>query len=515
MSDNPNRREVLLSFGAAAPLWSAAGASLTARAFDPEGKPVGSAQLESLLLNNPEGRPFELLPKIAGEGTITIGLPGQKFELAMLLPVRGFGEVYLYANDVRGPEVLLNYEFARSRAAFVRRYVKAAQVAGVNFSTEVTKRLEAGEAALKQATGTREVPARVGHSNDSLAETMWAGEMAALERARHRIRRQGPRPGFLFGAGAFGYARSEEYARQYDALLNFATLPFYRNAIERTEGSPAYTQVQGILDKTAAKPLLLKGHPLVWMHNSSLPPFLKNKSFDQIRESCRNYVLGSVSRFRSRIHVWDIINEAHDWANDPNFSQEQLLELTRMASEATRLADPTAFRVVNSCCIWGEYVATRKTYSGSLDRPSRTPFEYLRALRDAGVDYEGVGLQLYCPGRDMLEVERLIERFFVFGKPIHITEAGIPSLHDFGPPARDNPYPINAVWHGAKWNEQLQADWVEQFYTLCYSMPQVQAITWWSFNDPGYIPNSGFLTRDLKPKESYQRLLKMIADWRG
>jgi hypothetical protein len=46
-------------------------------------------------------------------------------------------------------------------------------------------------------------------------------------------------------------------------------------------------------------------------------------------------------------------------------------------------------------------------------------------------------------------------------------------------------------------------------------MPQVQAITWWSLSDPGYIPNSGFLTRDLKPKESYQRLLKLIADWRG
>jgi endo-1,4-beta-xylanase len=515
MSTLPSRREALQAFTGMAPLWSAAGATLTARAFDPEGKPAGTAQLGSLLLNSAEGRPFELLPKTTGGGTVTIGLPGQNFELAMLLPVRGFGEVYLYADDIRGPEVLLNYEFARSRAAFVRRYVTAAQAEGVGFTAEVTRRLDAGETALKRASSAREFAARVGHSNDSLAETMWAGEMAALQRARHLIRRQGPRPGFLFGAGAFGYARSEEYAKKYDALLNFATLPFYRNAIERTEGSPAYSAVEAILSKMAGTPLLLKGHPLVWMHNSSLPPFLKDKSFEQVRESCRSYVLGSVSQFRSRIHVWDIINEAHDWANDPNYSQEQLLELTRMASQTTRLADPTAFRIVNCCCIWGEYVATRRTYSGSLDRPSRTPFEYLRALQDAGVEYDGIGLQLYCPGRDMLEIERLIERFFVFGKPIHITEAGIPSLHDFAPPARDNPYPINAVWHGAKWNEQIQADWVEQFYTLCYSMPQVQAITWWSLNDPGYIPNSGFLTRELKPKESYQRLLKLIVDWRS
>jgi endo-1,4-beta-xylanase len=515
MFDMLNRREALQSFAGMAASWSAAGSTLTARAFDTEGKPAGSALLGSLLLNNAEGRPFELLPQVKGDGAVTIGLPNQKFELAMLLPVRDFGEVYLYADDIRGPEVLLNYEFARSRASFVRRYVKAAQAEGVSFSAGLIRRLEAGEAALNRARSAGEIPARVRHSNDSLAETMWAGEMAALERARHRIQRQGPRPGFLFGAGAFGLARPGEYAERYAALLNFATLPFYRNNIERTEGSPNYSAVQSILDKAATTTLLLKGHPLVWMHNSSLPAFLKNRSFEEVKASCRDYVLRSVGRFRSRIHVWDIMNEAHDWADDPNYSQQQLAELTRMASEATRLADPTAFRIVNNCCVWGEYVATRKTYSGSLDRPSRTPFEYMRALRDARVDYDGLGLQLYCPGRDMLEIERQIERFFVFGKPIHITEAGIPSRHDFGPPASDNPYPINSVWHGTKWNEEIQADWVEQFYTLCYSMPQVQAITWWSFTDPGYIPNSGLLTRDLKPKLSYQRLLKLIGEWRA
>ena len=41
-----------------------------------------------------------------------------------------------------------------------------------------------------------------------------------------------------------------------------------------------------------------------------------------------------------------------------------------------------------------------------LDRPSRTPVEYLEALRDARVDYDAIGLQIYAPARDMLEIER-------------------------------------------------------------------------------------------------------------
>ncbi len=515
------RREALRSFAAAVPLWGAAGGVLTARAFDPAGKPAGSRQLESLLLINADGRPFELVPQIQGDGIVTIAQPNQKYELMMRLPVRDFGEVYLYADDVRGPEVLLNYEFARSRAAFVRRYLKAAQAEGVGFSAGLMKRLEAGDAALKRATSASDVPVRVRHSNDSLAETMWAGEMAALERARHRIRRNGPRPGFLFGANAFGYARSEEYSRQFNALLNYATLPFYRATVEPTEGKLDYSRVQAILDKTAGTPLLVKGHPLLWMNRASVPDFLRKKSWEEVKASCRDYILRSVGRFRSRIPTWDVINEAHDWANELKHDPQQLLELTALASRTTRLADPTAFRIVNNCCLWAEYVATRLSGAGTLDRPSRTPLEYLRAVRDARIEYDAIGLQIYSPGRDMLEIERHIERFAAFGKPLHITELGIPSANNrdtvstYEERGRRIPYPIDAVWHGSEWSEQIQADWVEQFYTLCYSMPQVEAITWWDFSDPGYMPNGGFVTRELRPKPAYQRLGKLIAEWRA
>jgi endo-1,4-beta-xylanase len=523
MTEMLNRREVLQGLAAAVPLASAAGGTLTARGFDPAGKPAGTRQLETLLLINPDGRAFELVPQIKGDGTVTIGLPNEKFQLMMRLGVPTFGEVYLYADDVRGPEVLLNYEFARSRAAFVRRYVKAAQTEGASFSAQLMKRLEAGEAALSRATAAKEMPERVRHSNDSLAETMWAGEMAAVERARHRIRRNGPRPGFLVGCAAFGYARGGEYARQFDAIFNFGTLPFYRNNTEPVEGKLDYSRPQGVLDKTLDSKLLFKGHPLLWFKRQNMPDFLVKKSWTDMKTSCREYALGTVGRFRSRIHSWDVINEAHDWANEMKYEPQQLVEITALMSKATREADPTAFRVVNNCCLWGEYVATRmsNTDRPPLNRPSITPVEYLRMLRDARVDYDAIGLQIYCPGRDMLEIERHMERFAALGKPLHITELGVPSANNkltvttYVERGKIIPYPIDAVYHGTEWSEQAQADWVEQFYTICYGMPQVEAVTWWGFNDPGYMPNGGFLTSDLKPKPSYHRLMKLIEEWRG
>ncbi len=516
------RRQTIaaLALGATA---RAAQGQVRLRVFDHTGGPAPMTALKALLAIDSNGRAFELLPQITGEGAAALELPREKFELMMPLMVRGFGDLYLYADDggplyrasrVAGRELLLNYEFARSRAAFARRYVKAAEGEGVVFSPEVLNRLERGEASLKKATAAREMKERVGHSNDSLAETTWAGEMAVIERARDRIRRNGPRPGFLFGCNAFQYHRSEAYARQFNELLNYATLPFYRSRTEPTEGQPNYSQVDAILAKLAGTGILTKGHPLIWFHRAGVPEFLKSKSWDDLKASCRDFIRRGVGRYRSRIHAWDVINEAHDWANDLHLSHEQLIEMTRLAAEATREADPIAFRVVNSCCTWAEYVATRRTYSGPLGRKSNTPLEYVQACENANVQYEAIGLQVYYPRRDMLEIERHLERFFRFGKPIHITELGVSSSSE---PQKtgETKVPSRAVWHGERWTDGIQADWAEQFYTICYSKPLIQAITWWDFSDPAFVPHGGLLAPDLKPKEIYHRLAKLIAGWRS
>ena len=135
METDLTRRQTIASL-ALAPAARAAQGQARIRAFDHTGAPASMNALKALLAISADGRPFELLPQITGEGTATLELPNEKFELMMPLTVRGFGDLYLYADDggalyraarVSGRELLLNYEFARSRAAFVRRYVKAAQ----------------------------------------------------------------------------------------------------------------------------------------------------------------------------------------------------------------------------------------------------------------------------------------------------------------------------------------------------------------------------------------------------
>jgi hypothetical protein len=67
------------------------------------------------------------------------------------------------------------------------------------------------------------------------------------------------------------------------------------------------------------------------------------------------------------------------------------------------------------------------------------------------------------------------------------------------------------MWHG-DFTETNQADYIESLYTIAYSNPYVEAITYWDFNGAGH---DGFIRADGTPKESYHRLQELIAKWRN
>jgi len=90
----PGGAAALATYGAAA-----AERSLRLRVFDASGAPAAAELVKSLLLIDAAGRPFELLPRAGAGGLIEIGVPDGKFEIVMTLPVREFGQVYLFADN--------------------------------------------------------------------------------------------------------------------------------------------------------------------------------------------------------------------------------------------------------------------------------------------------------------------------------------------------------------------------------------------------------------------------------
>lgn len=479
------------------------GQTAVCRILNAAGAPLPAAGLHSFHVCDFLMRPIPIAPRFA-PGEVRFDAPKEPFRIGLALPVAGFGHVYVYA-DHRGrgytPEsfsqpLALHAEFAADRLETVRRLAEKCARSGIALSPDARRRMEAAAALLAKPDYFA-----------SLSESLWAGEEVVFERARQTVERRGARPGFLFGCNSFGYPKwGKPYAERFEALFNFATVPFYANGVEKIERRPDYSRIEKILGWLDGTTVLKKGHPLIWMNPKVLPDWFKDKTFEQAKRAATDYARRSAARFRGRIHAWDVINEAH-MQNALDFTAAQQIEITRAAAEVAREADPTCLRIVNSCCTWNDYL--RQPKAGR-----RTVYDYLDEVTRAGIGFEAIGLQYYYAGRDMLETERSLETFRRFGKPVHITELGLPS----SPEKIENPsgQSVAFPWHGRQWSETAQADWAERFYTLAFSKPWIEAITWWDLSEPGeFIPHGALLKPDLTPKESYVRLLALLRKWRA
>jgi len=453
--------------------------------------------------------------------------PGGRFHLLAFIEVPGFGKIKTYADNggqgyalegCTGHPLDLVRELARSRSRNVLREATAIDRERRRSNRDALTRSTRERLRKVEQMVREEAAEDAAGAYDLLRESMWLGEEVVIDLARERIARNPQRDGFLFGANCFAVRQDPPgYREHFAGLLNFGTVPFYLKGFEPEEGRVNSRGADTCLAFLEGNRIRAKGHPLVWFYRATTPEWLDGRTFEGMIEHVHDRVKREVIAYQDRIEVWDVINEAHDWANCYEYSHEQLLELTRAACDAAREADSDCVRIVNSCLVFGEYVAGGRAHQSKGARQLVTPYQYLQHLIRDGVDFEVVGLQLYYTGFDLFEHKRLFDRFARLGKPLHVTEVAVPSAtgvdegsHFKGPEA----VPRMGVWH-RPWDQELQAEWVEGFYTVCYGHPAVEAVTWWDFSDqpPHFFPHGGFLDKNGAPKASYRRLRSLLAGW--
>lgn len=309
-----------------------------------------------------------------------------------------------------------------------------------------------------------------------------------------RVHAEQVRHEFLFGSNIFGWEQPNDtdrslYRDQFAALLNYATLPFYWWGYEAQRGEPNHEQTERVARWCAEHGIETKGHPLVW--NYEAPSWLPDDVGEIVRLSDER-VRDCVTRFAGLIDRWDVVNEATDPFRFDNLLSKAWRELgqipfTVRSFEVARQAGPDATLLIN------DY------------RHDEAYAEVIEALRDADGRplYDAIGIQTHMHGGVMQPeyIWAVCERFARFGVPLHFTETTILS----GPPAPEG-------WETTPEGEARQADDVEMFYTVVFSHPATEALTWWDFADRWAWQNApaGFLRKDLSPKPSYERLMGLI-----
>ena len=461
----------------------------------------------------------------------------EPIQLSCRLKVPGFGEVYCYAdNDGAGytQSGTIDFVFDAARTR-IRRVNEAYDRLQPTIGRE-----EDVERSLTRAIelfGSRPIASsRLPHYYKVLAHALHAGEQLTLAAAKHRIQSFQPRRDFLFGVMVSGFSTlGPKYEQAIRDAFNFATVSWYSWKPQppanpddlpidyaRMDQSIQWCLDRNITPKTFGYLYMARGATPEWLRPPSnpaplaasrtqtQPTFNPSYPYEKIRALYPRIIKNTAQRFGAKVPHIEVMNEAHDKANLWKLSHAQLLELARLAFAAAKDGGPLMRRQMNHCCLWAEY-AKDKNPDGSR---RWSPYQFVKECFDKGIDYETIGLQLYYPQHDLFEIERMLDRFAAFNKPIHITELATASQSGLDPtsmrPATEAP-----MWHEPGWTPSTQADWVEQVYTLLYSKHYIQAVGWWDLTDvQGHFwPFGGLLDKDLNPKESYHRLRKLQKQW--
>ena len=413
-----------------------------------DGSYVSRDEIISLYASDLNYVPYMRKAKIDYDATVNLDVPEGPVMLHAKLRIPGFGYgMWVIADNCgEGYDVNAEVDFVRE-AAISRVYTVKKVIAGGEFkpSPKCVSMLRDAESLLTMANAN---PAKApAYHMLALAASLWSGELAAVERAQARIAARGKRA-MLFGAGGFAYPydgaigwrgrgkKAPDYAGMpsmrdtFNAVFNYATLPFYMADREPVYGKPDFSYLEHLQDEFEKSGIVTKGHPLWWAHTAGMPAWTKDLRFEDgsIKREIDRTIHSTVSHFKGRIHIYDAINENHDWCNAYNLTQDQQTQMTKFCCDAIHDADPDATAVINTCFMFGENAADGRTQWGPTWERNLVPYTALERVEELGTQYEAIGMQLYNPARDMLAIDNLFERFRKFNHKVHITELGVPSF---------------------------------------------------------------------------------------
>ncbi len=280
-------------------------------------------------------------------------------------------------------------------------------------------------------------------------------------------------------------------------LFNYATLPFYWGNYEPTEGNVQQESRMNAANYLIDHGVTLKGHPLCW--HTVCAPWLMDYDNKTILEKQLARIERDVTAFKGKIDKWDVINETvimpvfdkYDNAITRICNEYGRIPLIKEVFDAAKAANPEAQLLINDFNLSDDY---RRVISDCLD---------------AGVPISAIGIQTHQHQgyKGMAWLEDVLERFKVFGLPLHFTENTLVSgeiMPDYIVDLNDW---VVDEWPTTPEGEERQCKEWEEMYRRLFTDPAVEAVTGWDFADGAWLhAPSGIVREDNSLKPVYHMM---------
>jgi endo-1,4-beta-xylanase len=475
-----------------------------------------------------------------------------------------------YSVDAQGGELVLNfnYEAAKSHVSALQKDYNDFKNQGYDISSPVTEGLNSGQEHLKNAdkylfeTEPPDMKSAVAELDLSLKDTLLAHEQLYLDRANADIEkyRKGEATikvidtvgkllsdcdiAFEQTSHDFDFAvasSSHDCDEQYTELLKQAGINTKYVYFSYGEVQPEAGKFDWSGPDNQVELQLKNGFKLIgdlgwffyrayWGSALACPTYLDSMSFDQIKESVSSYGYAVAERYKGKINIWESISEPCMF-NQFKWTWNQKFEIYRVVALAIKEANPEATILSWNPSLSYQLQSYYRPEDVNLDEPAPgipwesvsegLPYqEFIRLATDYGVPIDLIGLHLENSGvnaytqpmnfnvaLDLVSISNMIDQYSSYGKPIFYRENQAPSTQVDG----------GNWWHHT-WDEQTQAEYVKNFYTIAFGKPLMYGAGWSTgfVDDDSYTAGAisgGILNSDLTPKQAYYTLKELISSW--
>ena len=161
------------------------------------------------------------------------------------------------------------------------------------------------------------------------------------------------------------------------------------NPVQVAEGRFDFTRADAFVDFAAAHGLPVVGHCLVWAKDDRTPPWFFRDGADAagrelVLARMQQHIDTVVGRYRGRIAMWDVVNEALDdgteFLRPSGWTQACGEEFIAQAFLRAHAADPQALLIYND-------------YNNELPAKRAKQVRLLKSLQERGAPVHAVGLQ--------------------------------------------------------------------------------------------------------------------------
>lgn len=333
---------------------------------------------------------------------------------------------------------------------------------------------------------------------------------------------------FKYGANLFmldeleSDEKNEAYREAFAEVFNQATLPFYWSDLEPEEGKPRFSKDSPKVYRRPAPDLAVeyceekgiypKAHCLTYLNFT--PKWVNTNSVSDQKKRLDKRYRELAERYSGRIEAWEVINEL--LCIEPGRIENAFFREKDVAEWNFKLAEkyfPMNELIINEAAppVWpyGQFAWERSAYYQMIETAIRN---------GARIDAVGMQYHLFTSGRatemtlgkylyNPKMIYEVLDCYEKLGRPIQITEITIPAYSN---DAED---------------EALQAEIIENLYSIWFSHKAVEMATYWNLVD-GYaawapqgdmtkgenIFYGGLMRFDMSKKPAYEKIRHLFKE---